>query len=289
MSFETPTSDAAGGPLARIGFPQLLATTLVAVTATILLGVAAKATGSGLACNANWPLCDGGVLNLFPATFPSFFEWIHRVVAGTAGLLMIATAAVAIRGAVDDRRVVAAVTLGLVLTPFQVYLGAETVLSYELAIQQAHFWLALCIFTCFVIASVLVWGGRLSRGHVSVALVVAAAAVPLHVALSPLFIGRYTPVVQTIQYGVILAMLAGVVLAAIAGRRRLENRRRAGFLTVLPLGAFVLLVLGRRTVMTFAPVLDLLYVLVAVALFVSLLAGAVLTRRARATARAPGA
>ena len=73
-------------------FRYLVAATTAFVFATVLLGVATKSYGAGLACKARWPICDGGLLNLFPASFPSFFEWIHRVVAGVGGLFIVGTA-----------------------------------------------------------------------------------------------------------------------------------------------------------------------------------------------------
>lgn len=279
MSYDSRTSGALPGPFDRVGFPHLLAVTVGLVAATILLGVAAKATGSGLACEANWPLCDGGLLNLFPANFPSFFEWIHRVVAMVAGFFIIGTALAAWLGARADSRVRYAVTLGLLLTPIQVLLGRETVLTYEMTILSLHFWTAVVIFALFAASVILVWAPSLSAGHVTAALAVGAAAVPVHVALSPLFIGSYTAVIQTAQYAAILALLTAVLVGVIVGRRRYEGRLARGIVLVAPVLAFVVLLFGRRAVMTFAPALDALYVLASAALFVTLVAGVVVARR----------
>ncbi len=265
----------------RLGvrFSHLLATTVVLVAATILLGVAAKATGSGLACEANWPLCDGGLLNLFPANFPSFFEWIHRVVAAVAGIFIVATAAIAWVASSVDKRVAGALTLGMILTPVQVFLGRETVLSYELTILSLHYWTAILIFALFVCSAIIVWAHRLGAKHVTLALGLGAAVLPIHLALSPLVIGSYTPVIQTAQYAATLTLFGAVALAVIIGRRRFDDRRLLGVLLAsLPLTLLVML-LGRRAVMTFAAELDLLYALTTGVLFVTLLIGAAMTRR----------
>ncbi|MFC4246541.1 COX15/CtaA family protein [Natribaculum luteum] len=281
MSYDSHTPDSSARPsIDRFGFPHLLATTVVMVAATILLGVAAKATGSGLACNANWPLCDGGLLNLFPATFPSFFEWIHRVVAGTAGFFIVGTAVAAWRGGAASAWIKYALTLGLLLTPVQVLLGRETVLSYELTILSLHFWTAMTIFVLFVASAVAVWSSRLTATHVTAALGLGAATVPVHVVLSPLFIGTYTPVIQTAQYAATLVLLSAVAVAAIVGPRRFDGRRVTGLLTVTPVIAFLVLLFGRRAVMAFQAELDLVYVLTAVVLFGTMLVGAYLTRKA---------
>ena len=149
----------------RFGFRHLLATTLVLVAATILLGVAARATGSGLACDANWPQCDAGPFNLFPANLPSFYEWIHRFVAMFAGFAIVGTAVAAWRDSSLDARVTLTVVLGMVLTPIQVVLGRETVLQYRMEILSLHFWTAILIFGLFVVATALVWKDAFARRH----------------------------------------------------------------------------------------------------------------------------
>lgn len=266
----------------RVGFEHLLLVTLGFVAATILLGVAAKATASGLACDANWPVCDGGLLNLFPETVPSFFEWIHRVVAMVAGLFIVGTAIVAFLQDSVGRTVTGAILAGTILTPIQVYLGRETVLSYEMLVLSLHFWTAIIIFVLFAAAAVAVWAETIGPRHVTGALLLGAITVPLHAVVSPIVIGTYTPVVQTIQYAVILALLSAVVLVATIGPRRFPQRHlRATFAAVVML-TVSLTVLGRQSVMTLSPTLDLAYLLVAVALTIACLGAAWATHGAPA-------
>lgn len=280
MSYDSHTSDSSTrSPLDRFGFEHLLAVTTLFVAGTIVLGVAARVTGSGLACDANWPVCDGGFLNLLPQGRPSFYEWIHRVVAGVAGLFIVGTAAAAWRAGSVGRRVTALVTLGLVLTPVQVLLGRETVLSYELGILSMHFWTAIAIFVVYVVAAVTVWSTRLTETHVTAALGLAAAAVPVQLVLSPLFIQGYTDVTMTIQMAATLTLVGAVILAAMVGPRRFADRRLVGALLATPVLTFLVLLLGRRSVMTFAPALDQLYTLATALLFAALLAAAWLARR----------
>ncbi|TYT63076.1 COX15/CtaA family protein [Natrialba swarupiae] len=277
MSSERPSGGSRFRQLiARVGFPHLLATTLVLVAATILLGVAAKATGSGLACEANWPQCDAGPFDLFPANLPSFYEWFHRFVAMFAGFAIIGSALAAWRSPSIDTRVAALVVLGMVLTPIQVVLGRETVLQYEMTILSLHFWTAVLIFALFVVATVLVWESSLTRRHLRGALALGAVSLPLHVALSPIVvtdITEYSPSVQMAQYGVTLALLAAAIVAVMIGRRRLSNRRLLGLLAGVVMLTFVVVFLGRRAVMTLNPVLDDLYLVFAAILMVAFLAG----------------
>ncbi len=284
MSTDSQTSRPVVRPLIeRFGFHHLLATTLVLVAATILLGVAAKATGSGLACEANWPQCDAGPYNLLPANLPSFYEWFHRFVAMFAGFAIIGTALASIRLPDVDRRVVALVVAGMILTPIQVVLGRETVTQYTMNILSLHFWTAVLIFALFVVATVLVWGPRLTATHVSGALGLGLLSLPFHVALSPLVVGditSYSPSVQMAQYGVTLALLTAVIVAPMVGHRRFASGRLTALLSGSTVMAMAVIFLGRRAVMTFNPALDYLYVIAAGVLFATFAVALYLTRRA---------
>ena len=269
------------------GFDHLLAVTLLLVVATILLGVATRSTGAGLACDANWPLCDGGILNLFPATMPSFFEWIHRVVAMVAGLFIVATAWLAFRRPAVGRWVAGAIVAGAVLTPIQVVLGRETVLTYVPGVLELHFWAAMVIFVLFGAAAAVRWAGRFGPEHVRWALLVAAGLVPLHVALSPIVVSQYTPAVQTVQSAVILGLLGAVILVAVVGvREYVDQRVRSGLSSVIML-TVALLVMSRQSVMTLSPTVDTVYLLVAIGLAAACLSTAWVSRGRQLDGPAP--
>lgn len=265
------------GPIpAWFRFRYLLTATLALVAATILLGVAAKATGSGLACQAQWPQCDAGPFNLFPASVPSFYEWIHRFVAMFAGFGIVGSALAAWRLPSVDRRVAGLVAGGALLTPIQVYLGRATVLQYQLQILSLHFWTAVLIFSLFVVATVMVWKSAFTASTVTVALAIGVASLPLHVALSPTDVGvvtNYSPTMQLLQYAVTLALLSSVIVAAMVGRWRLADRRLVALLFGSGVVAFAVAYLGRRAVMTFSPALELLYLALAAVLLVAFVAG----------------
>ncbi|SFS49286.1 cytochrome c oxidase assembly protein subunit 15 [Halostagnicola kamekurae] len=235
----------------RFGFPHLLAGTLVLVGATILLGVAAKATGSGLGCEANWPRCDAGPFNLFPAHIVSFYEWFHRFVSMFAGFAIIGTAVASIRRANVDRRVTALVVLGMVLTPVQVALGRETVQQYTTNILSLHFWTAILIFTLFVVATILVWAPRLTAGQVTTAFAVGSLTVPAHVGLSLFYLApttSYPPRVQIAQYALSLAVVSVAVFVVLVGRRHFEKRGVRSVLALSPLLAYLTVFFGRQSV-----------------------------------------
>jgi len=265
------------GPIpARFRFRHLLAATLALVTGTILLGVATKATGSGLACQAQWPQCDTGPFNLFPASVPSFYEWVHRFVAMFAGFGIVGSALAAWRLPSVDRRIGALVVAGAVLTPVQVYLGRATVFQYRMEILSLHFWTAVLIFSLFVVATALVWKSSLGAGAITTALAVGAVALPLHVALSPTDVGvvaSYTPTMQLLQHAVTLALLASVIVATMVGRWRLADRRLLALLVGSGVLAYTVAYLGRRAVMTFSSLLGQLYLGLAAVLLVAFIAG----------------
>ncbi|WP_136689827.1 COX15/CtaA family protein [Halorhabdus amylolytica] len=206
-------------------FRYLVAVTTAFVFATILLGIATKSYGAGLACEARWPVCDGGILNLFPESFPSFFEWIHRVVAGVGGLFIVGSAIEAWRRDVPPK-IRNALTVGALLTPLQVVLGQQTVVNFTFPVLTAHFWTAFTIFAAFAFALVTSWADVIRRRHLRAAAVVTLALFPVQVLLTPPFISSYTPVVQTLQYAVLLVLVLAVVALVVVGRPAFPARYR---------------------------------------------------------------
>lgn len=297
MSYDSYTPGSSDrSPIDRFGFSHLLAVTVALITATILLGVATRAYGAGLACDANWPFCDAGPYNLFPASLPSFWEWIHRFVSMFAGFAIVGTAIAAMRSSRIGRTVTAAVVLGAVLTPIQVYLGRETVLSYNLEVLNFHFWTAVVIFVLFTAATVLVWLPRLSARHVTAALGVGLVALPLHVGFSSVVLGdvtQYSPATQTAQYAVTLALFGAVIVATIAGRRRLDDSRAVAVVTATPVLAVLVVFFGRHAVVTFPSTiafqnaLTAFHLLSAAVLFVVFAVGVWLTRAASSRQTTP--
>ncbi|WP_323675703.1 cytochrome oxidase assembly protein [Halorubellus sp. PRR65] len=222
--------------LSARGFRRLAAVTVGATFLTILLGVSTKATGAGLACQARWPVCDGGFLNLFPRSVPSSFEMIHRVVAGLTGPFILATAVLAW---VDDhgRGVRLAATAALALLPLQVFLGRQTVLEFTGPILFLHYWTAMSIFAGVVVATALVLRDVVDVSAYRRALAVAAVAQPVLVLFGAQVLSRYTPPVQTAHYAVSLTILAALAFAVVGGWRVLDPRARwlaAGALAVFP-------------------------------------------------------
>jgi len=135
----------------RVSFRHYLAVTTASTLGLILLGVYTGKIGAGLACAGRWPFCDGW-LGLFPATWPSFVEWFHRLVAMVVGFMIIGAAAGAWRWSYD-RYVRFALTLAVVLLPLQIIFGANTVLNFGVTASMLHQTAAQLIFGSLVFAT----------------------------------------------------------------------------------------------------------------------------------------
>ena len=145
----------------RLSFRHYLAVTTVSTLGLILLGVYTGKVGAGLACDGRWPVCDGW-LGLFPATWPSFVEWFHRLVAMVVGFMILGAGAVAWRGDYD-RYIRYALTLTIVMLPVQIIFGANTVLNFGLWASMAHQIAAQIIFGSLVFATTVAFWSAKSR------------------------------------------------------------------------------------------------------------------------------
>ncbi|MDZ5812737.1 COX15/CtaA family protein [Halorubrum sp. AD140] len=251
------------------------------------LGVYTAATGSGLACEAQWPLCSD---QLIPALTinPDFIEWFHRAWAMVTGFLIIGVAGWTWLGGFDRRTRIAA-TLAVVVLPLQITVGAVTVTvgglvpgGYTVSTHAAHLIVALTIFTLLGLATI--WGGgrgsarllRIATG-VAVAGVVASAvfsrAVP--------FV-TYSPGAQAGFYVTGLAghlgLVATVAYATEAARAGYAGVSRSTARTVRRLaagatGALVLTLLLGRDLVLYTAVWERIN-LVALGVAVALAAGA---------------
>lgn len=130
---------------------HLLAVTTTFVFGLILLGVYVGAAGAGLACGAAWPFCDG-MFGLFPANWPSFLEWFHRLVAMVTGFLVIGTT-YAVWKTSEERIVRYGALFATVLLPVQILLGANTVLNFGIWATMVHHTAAQLIFGSLVVAT----------------------------------------------------------------------------------------------------------------------------------------
>nr|WP_096391623.1 COX15/CtaA family protein [Halopenitus persicus] len=121
-------------------------------TVLVALGVYTSGTGSGLACQAQWPLCSDQLIPTLTIN-PDFIEWFHRVWAMITGFLIIGLAGWSWAGS-RSRRTRIAATLAVVILPIQIVVGAITVTigglvpgGYTVSTHAAHLIVALLIVT----------------------------------------------------------------------------------------------------------------------------------------------
>ncbi|MEF8780803.1 MAG: COX15/CtaA family protein [Haloferacaceae archaeon] len=125
--------------------------------ALFTIGVYTAATGSGLACQAQWPLCSNQLVPTLTIN-PDFIEWFHRVWAMLTGFLILGTAAWSWR--LGEPRIRRPATLAVLVLPLQIGIGAVTVTAgglfpggYTVSTHALHLVVALFIFTFLGLAT----------------------------------------------------------------------------------------------------------------------------------------
>jgi cytochrome c oxidase assembly protein subunit 15 len=267
----------------RVTFPRFAAFTTGLTLTLVMLGVYTAATGSGLACSAQWPLCDNGLL---PQTIPSFIEWFHRLVAMVTGWFIIGTAIWSWRRPETGTRLTA--TLAVLLLPLQISIGAVTVTlngmlpdGYSPPTQGAHLVVALTIF------SLLVWTALSAREEtrpalerVRRALLVGLGALVVAVLASRVFTPTpYGPAGQAVFYGASLLTVAALLAATRWLADSTVSHLRGATGTALA-ALFVGMLLGRDLVF-YTPTVRLVNAAAFLLAGAIVVAVAVLTRRAR--------
>lgn len=207
-------------------FPRLLTVAAGLTFSLILIGIYTAVAGAGLTCEGRWPLCDGW-LGLFPANWPSFIEWFHRLIALPTGFLLLGLAVSAWRGG-RSKRVRYALTAAVAILPSQIVLGGLTVLEYEVLYLTAHFVTAILIFSLVVAATAWSIGPRFERPPRLAALVV-AGLVPLFAVATPFVISVGSMRLHMAYYGVGLVAFSALIALALWVRDGAElggNERR---------------------------------------------------------------
>ena len=100
-------------------FKYLALASLVILYSLMFIGGYLQASGQGLTC-PEWPLCPSGILP--SAEFLT--EWIHRLIAATTGVLVVATAIASWKVKGSHTRIRITGTLAGVFATMQIMLGA---------------------------------------------------------------------------------------------------------------------------------------------------------------------
>ena len=115
---------------------------LVVLYSLMFLGGYISAAGLGLTC-PDWPLCPDGI-------FPSeeyLIEYIHRAVAATAGVLIVATAVSSWVTKNSTRPLKITGTLGAIFVVVQITLGALVIdLKLQALLVSIHLGIGILLF-----------------------------------------------------------------------------------------------------------------------------------------------
>jgi heme A synthase len=124
-------------------------TTLAVLFSLIFIGGYVSASGVGLTC-PDWPLCPQGLL----PHQDFIIEYIHRSVAATTGMLVIATMAFTLKSKNTPKGMKAASTIATCAVIGQIALGAIVIVERLHAILvTAHLGLGLVLFSMVLITT----------------------------------------------------------------------------------------------------------------------------------------
>ncbi len=133
--------------------------TLVVLYSLMVIGGYVSAAGLGLVC-PDWPLCPGGLI-------PSeeyFVEWIHRVIAMIAGILIIATMVACWRSRDEVGRAVITSTAASAFVITQIGLGALVIdLRLQAVLVTIHFGIGIVLLVSVLLTVLFVFGLRIVR------------------------------------------------------------------------------------------------------------------------------
>lgn len=156
--------------------------TLVFITAfltygLIVFGGVVRITGSGMGCGDDWPLCNGQLIP--PMGFQTMIEYGHRLAALLVSVLVLSTAAYAIRHrrspGIANRGIVSLAVLAAFLLIAQVMVGAVTVwLELPTASVVLHLTVASALLAVLIVAGLRA-GRPTPEGRVSRPWVLASA------------------------------------------------------------------------------------------------------------------
>jgi len=138
-------------------FRYLALGSLVILYSLMFIGGYLQASGQGLSC-PDWPLCPSGIL----PSAEYLTEWIHRLIAASAGVLIVATAIASwkIKGSNTKIRITG--TLAGVFAVSQIALGAIVIdTKLHAVIVAIHNGVGILLFAMTLLT--VIFAFRLSR------------------------------------------------------------------------------------------------------------------------------
>ena len=135
----------------------LALTTMIVLYSLMFIGGYISAAGLGLTC-PEWPLCPNGIM-------PSeeyLIEWIHRTIAATTGVLVIATMVASLINKNSDLKIKITSSLATALVITQITLGALVIDTKLHAVLVAiHLGIGIWLFAMVLLTTLFAF--RLSK------------------------------------------------------------------------------------------------------------------------------
>ena len=140
----------------------LALTTMIVLYSLMFIGGYISAAGLGLTC-PEWPLCPNGIM-------PSeeyLIEWIHRTIAATTGVLVIATMVASLINKNSDLKIKITSSLATALVITQITLGALVIDTKLHAVLVAiHLGIGIWLFAMVLLTTLFAF--RLSKSSKSI-------------------------------------------------------------------------------------------------------------------------
>ncbi|NNM02033.1 MAG: cytochrome oxidase assembly protein [Nitrosopumilus sp.] len=135
----------------------LALTTMIVLYSLMFIGGYISAAGLGLTC-PEWPLCPNGIM-------PSeeyLIEWIHRTIAATTGVLVIATMVASLINKNSDIKIKITSSLATALVITQITLGALVIDTKLHAVLVAiHLGIGIWLFAMVLLT--VIFAFRISK------------------------------------------------------------------------------------------------------------------------------
>jgi cytochrome c oxidase assembly protein subunit 15 len=139
-------------------YKYLALASLVMLYSLMFIGGYLQASGQGLAC-PQWPLCPSGLL----PTAEYLTEWVHRFIAATTGVLIIATAIGAWKTKGSHVKIRITGTLAGIFAVTQIALGAIVInTKLHAVIVAIHNGVGILLFAMTLLT--VLFAFRLARG-----------------------------------------------------------------------------------------------------------------------------
>jgi cytochrome c oxidase assembly protein subunit 15 len=139
-------------------YKYLALASLVMLYSLMFIGGYLQASGQGLAC-PQWPLCPSGLL----PTEEYLTEWVHRFIAATTGVLIIATAIGAWKTKGSHAKIRITGTLAGIFAVTQIALGAIVInTKLHAVIVAIHNGVGILLFAMTLLT--VLFAFRLARG-----------------------------------------------------------------------------------------------------------------------------